>query len=35
MAQEVKFSAQNKARLPFTLSPATILQALKATERAD
>jgi len=32
MAQEVKFSAQNAARLPFTLSAATILQALKATD---
>ncbi|WP_369787898.1 iron-containing alcohol dehydrogenase family protein [Rouxiella sp. WC2420] len=34
MAQEVKFSAQNAARLPFTLSATTILQALKASERA-
>jgi glycerol dehydrogenase-like iron-containing ADH family enzyme len=34
MAQEVKFSAQNAARLPFTLSAATILQALQATENA-
>lgn len=33
MAQEVKFSDQNKARLPFTLSASTILQALKATDR--
>jgi hypothetical protein len=30
----VKFSAQNAARLPFTLSAATILQALQATENA-
>ncbi len=34
MAQEVKFSAQNAARLPFTLSATTILQALKSSERA-
>jgi glycerol dehydrogenase/uncharacterized oxidoreductase len=34
IAQEVKFSAQNAARLPFTLSATTILQALKASERA-
>lgn len=34
MAQEVKFSAQNAARLPFVLSAETILQALQATEHA-